>query len=369
MLSDNVKLRILTPMRKHVLFFVHGMGAYVNAKGEPDNTWFDDAKNALKEQYDKYEFVKRKRFEDTFELVYVNYDTEIFKLVKRWQDESQKILAAGIPAAVPAQKLVGWLDNAAQLDNNFAWSHAACVILYYFFSLMRQRIKIHVANQFQKALAPNQDGAVSTWSVIAHSLGTIVTHDVLHAMDSTTPNQAGISILDTMVPSANVIAMVANVSKILETDPKVYESLVVPQSMVQNQSVCYNYLNCNNQYDPFVLPEPFNPGDREAWALAKANGTYVDISIRNVHELNVHSIRNYLVNPDVHIPLLEKLVGVGSIAPQEAAAERGKFKDVPDTAIKQKLNGITTRLHEKVPDQWNKNAWFELAGKFFALCK
>jgi len=361
-------------MRKHVLFFVHGMGAYVNDKGEPDNTWFDDAKNALKEQYDKYPFVKYKPFEDTFELVYINYDTEIFKLVKRWQDESEKMLATAIPAA-PEKKLVGWLNNAAQLDNNFAWSHAACVILYRYFPLMRQRIKIHVATQFHKALAPNSDGAVSTWSVIAHSLGTIVTHDVLWAMDSSTPVQAGISVLDAMVPSANVIAMLANVSKVLETDAKVYESVVVPQSMVQNQSACYNYLNYNNEFDPFVLPAPFDPlapdvtpRVREPWALAKANGTYLDISIRNVHEVNVHSIRNYLVNPAVHIPLLEKLVGVGSITKREKDAAQEQFENVPTAKIKRQFDKIQTDLRQELKRESKESVWFTRVGKFFARC-
>src|SRR5262245_15655938 len=119
-------------MRKHVLFFVHGMGAYVNAAGEADNTWSIDAAAALKEQYDKYAFVRRKPFEERFDVVHINYDTEVFKLIKRWQDESQAVLGAGVPTAGPALKLVEWLDGGAKLDNNFAWTHAACVILYRF---------------------------------------------------------------------------------------------------------------------------------------------------------------------------------------------------------------------------------------------
>lgn len=355
-------------MRKHVLFFVHGMGAYVNAAGEADHSWSSDAAAALQEAYEKYAFIKRIPFEERFEVVHINYDTEIFKLVKRWESESQSIVGAGVASAGPARKLVEWLDGGAELDDNFAWTHAACVILYRFFPLMRQRIKIHVANQMQKALVPNELGAVSTWSIIAHSLGTKVTHDVLNAMDSTTPNEAGISILDTMVPSAQVVAMIANVSKVLEDDDEnVYDSLVVPQSMVQNQSCCFSYLNCNNDLDPFTRPKPFRPpASLPAWALAKENGTYLDIRTKNVHELNVHSLRNYLKNPQVHIPLLEHLVGFGSVTKAEKEREIGNFKDIPDEILETARKKLEEQLGEEFAGDLQVKKWFEFAGRFFA---
>lgn len=358
-------------MRKHVLFFVHGMGSYVNAAGEADDTWSRDAAAALEEQYDKYKFVRRKPFDQRFEVVQINYDTEIFKLVSRWQTESQTILNSGVVSAAPVTRLVKWLDGGAKLDDNFAWTHAACVILYRFFPLMRQRLKIHVANQFQNALAPNENGAVSTWSVIAHSLGTIVVHDVLNAMDATTPNEAGISILDTMVPSAQVVAMIANVSKILETsEAPVYDSLLVPQSMVRNQSCCFSYFNCNNKLDPFVLPVPFSPpASNQAWALAKANGSYVDISIDNVEELNVHSLRNYLVNPAVHIPLLEYLVGEGSITDAEKKKAAEDFDNISEAVVAKARKKLIAAVNARLGGQADAGKWFDLVGNYFALLK
>jgi hypothetical protein len=347
------------------------MGAYVNAAGEEDHTWSIDAAAALKEQYNKYAFVRHVPFDDRFQVVHINYDTEIFKLVKRWQTESQSILSTGVVTAEPAVKLVKWLDGGAKLDDNFAWTHAACVILYRFFPLMRQRLKIHVATQMQKALAPNEAGAVSTWSIVAHSLGTKVVHDVLHAMDSTTPNEAGISILDTMVPSAQVVAMIANVSKVLEDDDvNVYDGLVVPQSMVQNQSCCFSYLNCNNAFDPFTRPLPFRPpATHQAWALAKANGTYLEIETHNVHEVNVHSLRNYLVNPAVHIPLLEHLVGLGSVTDEEKLKAKEDFRNVPKETIDAARKQIEARLRDQFAGDPKVAQWFDLAGIFFQLLR
>jgi hypothetical protein len=357
-------------MRKHVLFFVHGMGAYVDAAGEADHTWSVDAAAALKEQYDKYRFVRHVPFDERFQVVHINYDTEIFKLVKRWETESNSILGAGVVSAKPAQKLVKWLGDGAVLDDNFAWTHAACVILYRFFPLMRQRLKIHVATQMQKALSPNEEGAVSTWSIIAHSLGTKVVHDVLHAMDSTTPNEAGISILDTMVPSAQVVAMIANVSKVLEDDDvNVYDGLVVPQSMVRNQSCCFSYFNCNNKLDPFTRPKRFRPpANHPAWTLAKTNGTYLDIETRNVHELDVHSLRNYLVHPAVHIPLLEHLVGFGSITDEEKL-EAKQFKNVPKNTLETARKEIEARLRAEFGGNPKVAQWYDLVGRFFPILR
>jgi hypothetical protein len=346
------------------------MGAYVNAAGEADDTWSKDSAAALKEQYDRYAFVRRKPFDQRFEVVHLNFDTKIFELVKRWETESQTIMGSGVVSAAPVNKLVKWLNGGAKLDDNFAWTHAACVILYFFFPLMKQRLKIHIANQIQKALAPNEEGAVSTWSIVAHSLGTIVIHDVLQAMDSTTPNEAGISILDTMVPSAQVIAMIANVSKVLETDIPVYDGLVVPQSMVRNQSCCFSYFNCNNDFDPFVKPKRFRPPDtNNAWALAKSNGTYLDIAINNIHEVNVHSLRNYLVNPAVHIPLLEYLVGLGSITDEEKQQAKAEFKNISDDVIEKARKKLTDEVNARLGGGADVNNWIDLAGTYFTLLR
>jgi hypothetical protein len=344
-------------MRKHVLFFVHGMGSYVTKSGTANHAWAKAAANSLKEQYKKYRLLKGIPFEERFDVIHINYDTKFHEILKRWEEESQTILAAGGAGAAEMDKLLGWLQGGSQLDDNYSWTHVVDVILYKF-SLVRQAVKAHVANQFRSALAPNANGAVTSWSVISHSLGTIVTHDVLHALDSTSVNQAGISILDSMVPSANVVAMVANVTKVMESDIDVYDSLVVPSSAVKMQSACFNYLSFNNKLDPFVQPRPFAPTGRPAWDVARANETYLDVETRNVHELNVHSFSNYIVNPAVHIPLLERLCGIGSILPKEKTKAFDEFDDVPDETVKTALEQLKT--------QFEDNEWIDLIGNLYA---
>ena len=351
-------------MRKHVLFFVHGMGSYVNASGTANNDWSKAAVKALKEQYNKYAILKSIPFESRFDIVHINYDTEFSKLLKRWDEEAAKILASGNAGAPEVVRLIGWLEGGSQIDENFAWTHVSDVILYRFFSLVRQRIKIHVANQFRNTLAPNADGAVTSWSVIAHSLGTIVTHDVLHALDSTTPNQAGISILDSMVPSANVVCMICNVSKVMENDLDVYDSLVVPSSAVKTHSACFNYLSCNNKWDPFVVLEPFEPSGTIPWDVARANATFLDIETENVHDINVHSVNNLLVNPSVHIPLLEALCGMGSILDNEKQEAIEQFTNIPDETIEDAFDALIEEFEgEELADL---EEWTDLIGKLYA---
>lgn len=345
-------------MRKHVLFFVHGMGSYVTASGTASHAWSRAAATTLKEQYDKYLLLESIPFDDRFDVVHINYDSEFHKLLKRWDDEASNILASGDAAASEVQDMLGWLAGGSSTDDNFAWTHASDVILYWFFSLVRQRIKTHVANQFRNALAPNADGAVTSWSVIAHSLGTIVTHDVLHALDSTTPNEAGISILDSMVPSANAVCMIANVSKIMENDVDVYDSLVVPSSAVLPSTACFNYLSFNNKWDPFVTPDPFDPRGRVPWDVAESNETFLDVETENVHEKNVHSIDNYLINPAVHIPLLERLCGIGSVLDNEKETAFEEFENIPDETVETAFDELVERFPEAT--------WIELIGRLYS---
>ncbi len=338
-------------MRKHVLFLVHGMGAYVRDDGSADDSWSDKAAAELKTVFGNFPGITV-AFEDFFEVININYDTVFNDLIQRWATEAETIIDSGIEAAAPVEKMVSWLTNGAETDDNFAWTHAGDVILYRFINLVRQRVKVHVANQFHDALQPNADGPVIQWSVIAHSLGTIVTHDVLHAMDSTTPNEQGISILDATVPNANIVAMLANVSKRLETNVKVYESAVVPPG------VCDIYLNANNRYDPFVndallVPERFKPVGLAAWDKAAADDAYLDVEIENIHEINVHSFKNYIVNPAVHIPILEALVGFGSISQAEKDNAVSQFQNLPFPSKQQDLENLTQPMDQD---------WFSLTG-------
>ena len=321
------------------------MGVYVNKNGKPNHKWATGAAKALKKQYEKYPSLVTP-FEELFEVVHINYDVVFNDVLTRWSEEAQTISAQGIDAAEIATRMVRWLEGAEQTDDNFAWTHVGDVVLYRFFNLVRQRVKAKVAKQIHEALEPNTDGAVTRWSIIAHSLGTAVTHDVLHAMNSSTPNEASIPILDAIAPKPNVVAMLANVSKTLENDAEVYESVVVPPTS------CDVYLSANNVFDPFVskkyyIPEPFNPRGRPLWDKAIDNKKFIDIEPENIHEINVHSIQNYLVNPHVHVPLLRALCGPGSIPGQLEKRKIDEFENIPLLDKKEALDELLNEIQDE----------------------
>ncbi|MDX2418095.1 MAG: hypothetical protein QNK19_11605 [Xanthomonadales bacterium] len=348
-------------MRKHVLFLVHGMGDNVNDDGSVETGWAKNAEETLKEFYNDYQILKLVPFEERFEVVAINYDTIFNNLLKRWADQSAALRATGVPIDGIVKEVFDWLDNGAKQEDNFAWTHVVDVVLYRFFSLVRQRVKTHVAKQFMAALKPNNEGAVTSWSVIAHSLGCIITHDVLHAMDATSPNEAGISILDAMVPSANVVAMISNVSKVMENDIGVYDSQVVPPTTIKSNTACFHYLNANNKLDPFVLPMRFDPKGDPEWKQAKQSKSYLDIRIDNVHEKNVHSFKNYLVNPQVHIPLFEQMAGRGSIMANEKDQAKQQFKNIKSDQLLAKAKDLLKNT--------KSTSWFKVVGNLYGQLK
>jgi hypothetical protein len=92
--------------------------------------------------------------------------------------------------------------------------------------------------------------------------------------------------------------------------------------------------------------------------VARANQTFLDIETKNVHELNVHSFSNYVINPAVHIPLLDRLCGIGSILPKERKKAFDEFDDVPDETVKTALTQLTT--------QFGGGEWVDLIGNLYA---
>lgn len=345
--------------RKHVLVLVHGMGDYVDDDGGIDSGWADRAEATLEELYAQYSMLKLMPFEDRFEVVKIDYDTVFNDLITKWAHQSVDLKSAGVPIEGVVKEVFDWLDGGAKQTDNFAWTHVADVVLYRYFRLVRQRVKVHVAKQIVAALKPNAHGSVGQWTVIAHSLGTIVAHDVLHALSVETAPETGLPILDTMVPSATAFVALSNVSKVLENDAPVYDSEVVPPTELNPTTVCFNYLSADNRYDPFLLLERFDPKDDPEWKLARKQKSYLPVRTKNVQELNVHSFRNYMVNPAVHIPLFDLIVGPGFVLPDERAQAERDFEQIADDALLKEA--------QKLAKDSKAETWFERIGKFYAL--
>ena len=301
-------------MARHVLFLVHGMGSYT----EP--TWSDSVVATLKSAYKQFDSLSAKEFGDRFEVVPVSYDDQFEKLRNQWQESSEalkQVLADSGMTSALAKRVVGTANLGA--DDSFFWTHLMDVVLYRLLGLIKTPVEIAVARQIVGALQQRQ---LPAWSVLAHSLGTAVAHGALYrAYTAANP-------LVAQETKPTLVMMVANVSRVLQTSPKVYKSRVRPGLSTEGDRICRRYYSVRNQFDPFTWPKQFDPGiwpDEPTYR----NGYYRSIVVRHVRQKNVHGWRHYLANPRVHVPLFRALTARDYISTEEESEARQEFDSQP----------------------------------------
>lgn len=328
----------------HLVFLVHGMGVH------DDDKWAVPFIAALEAAYDQYEGLTDKPMKERFQFVPIRYDDIFSGIVKDWADNAEMVAAASKAAGAPISKLTDWMKGAGELKDNFGWTHGADVLLYRAFSLVRERVCVRVAAQLTKAIEKQiaDTGGFSRWSVIAHSLGTSVIHDTLARLWDPLSKLPGAVAFSAQNEQAQLIAMITNVSRVLETDPyDVFESTVKPGRSAQPGRGCLYYFTARHHYDPFTIPSMFNPQmwPDEAALLAKPP-RYLYKQVEHIHDWNVHAFEHYIKNPEVHVPIFRRLTEETAISAselQDAMAKFRTFGSLEDKAairIRQQLEAI-----------------------------
>ena len=193
---------------KHIIFLVHGIG-------DTKPGWSKPVQDAITTQYAGFHVAKLMPFEANFAFSEVNYNDRFDAIRTEWKNAAAPVAAklgeGGLGKGAVA-KLMTW--SAMPAEDGFLNTHALDIVLYRFFSLVGQRVRDAVQKQILDTLAAQPANDVLRWSVIAHSLGTSVTHDVLHQMFSPDrPAEWGALPPGLFRPS--VVMMVANVSRLL----------------------------------------------------------------------------------------------------------------------------------------------------------
>lgn len=302
------------------LFVVHGMGEF-------DASWVDPLKDQIADIYGSYPTLASVPQADRFTIHPIRYDDVLSGFVKKWQADSKAIskLASEVGAGT-AEAMVGWLKSAGE---GFQWTHAADVLLYRCFSDVREAVLVTVANQMVTVInADLNKGQECRWAVLAHSMGTSVAHDALHALWTTTFKDGS------KFPPADVkaafVMMVANVSRLLQTDIDVLKSIVQPGTSADQTRGCLNFLTVRHALDPFTVPRKFDPVE---WPDAKTveQERYRSIRVQHFRDRNIHGFGHYLQHPAVHIPLMRLLANKKSvISAAEEKAAREAFTDLGD---------------------------------------
>lgn len=354
---------------RHKLFLVHGMGVYNG------DTWAKEVKKVLVTAYKKYPKLAAIPFDSQFEIEMVHYDPIFQEIVSRWQADAKEIqpLAIDVGASQAAQ-LVGWLRTVGKKDGKLIWTHAADVLLYRLSATVRERVKVNVAKQIVEGISKQyKKEQQSLWSVIGHSLGTAVAHDALDMLATGVVPGTDISAFDPTIEQAQSITMIANTSRVLETKVvDVYQSAVQPGKAGQAGRDCLRYVNIRHFLDPFTIPRMFRP---QSWPddATVAARRYQYCEVTHVHQVNVHDVCHYLLNPQAHIPLLRALAGESMITKSQEKTAIDEFPQFnglsPEDAarIKKDLAAISPSSGESWPslkNLWDDfNALLEMAGE------
>lgn len=315
-------------MEKHTLFIVHGIGQH-------EAGWAAQAEQALRARWDAIEGCREQAASaDAFEIVPLGYDAIFEGIRQRWRDDLDQVLGAlgefdPPPGAVDAIVTL-WRQTD---DDSFLTTHVLDLILYVLVPQVRHRVCVHVFKQLRDRLVPT-GRPLPLWSIIGHSMGTSVVHDVLQgAVMQHWDAYAGPLPPGTITPY--IVGMLANCSRVLERKPPenhtgpwpwdVYGSAVWP-GRLDTRAMCSHYFNVVHSLDPVPRPKPFVPDD--TWpglaeqGSARRMAPYVKVRLDVATQLNVHTLEHYLADPDCYVPLFRLLGGMKVVSKADETALR-----------------------------------------------
>lgn len=312
-----------------VLVLVHGMG--VN-----DDTWSDGVKTKLDEVAGRYtEFKGKAPFTKRLSVRQIRYDRCFSDVIDSWKNNSGELDAWATGQGRSLPKVVSWLNDALpqsqKAAEGFLWSTAMDPVLYRGFGLVRDQVRSLVMDQLVKILAEEAaKGQSLDVTIVAHSLGTAVMHDVLHKLaNGDVP--AEVKGTDVLRPDKWKFSNLFMLADVCLLGPSVLRSIDYYSSIVRpvkpdgsQDGYCRKFFEVWHRYDPFAIATPFRPTD---WGSG-----YRPIGpLQHFRQANVHGFLHYLDHPRVHIPLIQYALAdavIGDEADEKIAA-------YPDVVSKQ----------------------------------
>ncbi|HEU4628722.1 MAG TPA: hypothetical protein VFS08_03225 [Gemmatimonadaceae bacterium] len=312
-----------------ILFVVHGMGRH-------PVDWAGQAVARLAGAAEAYGYswlTEHGGLDRHVAVVPVRYDDIFDRYLGQWGSSAEALGARARELGVDLAGILGWLERADETERNVFWTHLVDVVLYRFFSIVTAEVRLRVREAIATTLeAAGRDGQLIGASVLAHSLGTAVAHDALALLGGQpipTPHGPSEAWMAGSFTFANLF-MCANVSRVLETEPKVYRSVVHPPTAGPGPSYVDAYYDFRHRFDPFPVVRPFAP---VGWGAR-----YVRVeSGEQVLDFNVHTLEHYLEDPRVHVPILRALVGRWAVTDAEWEAARRTYDAKPQPPCAREL--------------------------------
>ena len=302
-------------MPKPTVLIVHGMG-------QVDEEEFKNAFIAdLKSTFSSYTKVKGADPTDfaNFEVIYYSdiFDEHREQLADRARDLEERLSSLGDLDR-------NWVEEAAREisrveteidDDDFFKTHFLDVI-YYRYTMLGERVRIRAAKKIAEAIQTHDAGSQGV-HIIAHSLGTSVTHDTLANVYTGGVENEHLSAQGHKLASVHFIA---NVSRILESAVNVRQSVVKP-----GEYGCTNvFWQYRHEFDPFTLPRFFKPKRGEHWISDDLwdDGNYRLFEFSNIlgDKSHPHALCHFIANPDVHQSIIEQVLGQSLDSNEKTAA-------------------------------------------------
>lgn len=334
-------------MTRHILFLVHGMGRYgVWADGgyKPDpNSWFEACEKELRDNYARFiQDTVGAAFDDLFVIRRIEYDSTLDHFRAAWETQSNDWSQLGVGKGFIGQIQTFFRKNS---DDAFLWTHLADVALY-MAPTVRAHVQAHVATEITKVLAKAlRDRQFGQWSVIAHSLGTAVTHDTVSQLARLTKTPWGAELGP--IPAPRALVMVANVAHLLtDSASTLYADTLAP---IGAGHPTY-YISCAHVLDPFTRLAPFQPDwtSPRYRALSKLGVYYLAPEVIDVlrsgenhnkfGQVVPHGFKHYLRQPEVTATMWPLLLAEDPADyPDIADAVLEAYRDEERKALKAKL--------------------------------
>lgn len=354
-------------MASNLLFVVHGMGSYPSG-------WENEIRTKLEEVAKRYTAFEADPtvLWQRLRLVPVGYDDLLRGtpqepgLLERWKQDAGGLLAFAAANKLASAGSLDWLEPLATQDQEFFWERVADVVAYRFFGLVRDAIRVRVARRILDELVPAgtaTDLAARSFeraTVLAHSLGTAVTHDALSLL-GTTRFEGHANVFSPPMCRFRAVFQLANVSRVLANDIPVDGSIVHGGPVGDTGSDCTRFASYRHKWDPFCLVRTFRLEADARFNTLRA--------VDHFRDWNVHGFTHYLDHPHVHVPLLNSALGQDFITGDEYASALAAYKRFGDkleqvAGVQEDLRAIREEV-ARLEENSGLATLFEVAGNVF----
>jgi hypothetical protein len=327
----------------HVLFIVHGMGDHLP-------TWSHEHVALLNELLSGYAVAKGSTtpFTDRVNVEEITYDAVFDHHVLAWGQRVEALAQFGKEHGIALPRTLTLLSgHSLSVDaKQFVWETLLDPVLYRGARVVRNDVRAIVAAQVLEKWdwylsRPNRGTAPVNVSFLCHSLGTIVTSDVLAHIGEARDKAS--KPFSAAKQSIHVLCTLANVTQLgppglidIDSTRTVVRPTSAPKVKGFPRNYLSHYVNARNEYDPFCWWQRFAP---TGWGAG-----YVDVDVDHLRVAFPHDYLHYLRHPKVHIAFFRALFGSRSITVAEETAAVNAFKRVAlPTACD---SAVTTLEHE-----------------------